>query len=261
MSDHSKTPRADRAKLTGMRAVLVVLTVLTMAPAGVAGLADQGLSLRAEGFVSRAAGRVRVTLVVDVDEPGAAAAKLSSASVALIDANGAPAGRWKATAQQLSAVPLAATLDVPPGAYRARVSVTDAKRRTGASEIAIDATLTPAAGGLSLSSMSLGTNDAAFVPKLRFTTEPVATARFELYGGRAGMPVSVAMAIAMTPDGVPLATLKPAVAATPEPDRFVVTTAIDIATLPPGDYVIRAIVGIDGFPSTRLARVLRKRAR
>jgi hypothetical protein len=67
--------------------------------------------------------------------------------------------------------------------------------------------------------------------------------------------------VATTLNGQPLLQMMPAVDPTGEADRFNVTAAIPLGALPPGDYVIRAIVGLEGQPEGRVVRTLRKISR
>jgi hypothetical protein len=41
-------------------------------------------------------------------------------------------------------------------------------------------------------------------------------------------------------------------------ERRMIVGAVPIASLPPGDYIIRAIVSVDGRPVGRVLRTLRK---
>ncbi len=211
--------------------------------------------LRVHGFSSRAGAKVRVMALAEPAVPGT---KISAAAVGLYDAAGKLVGQWTATAAELTAPMLMATFDQPAGTYRARVAVTDAAGRAGAADVTVEANLTPAASGLSLSSVLIGTTDNGFTPKLQFTNEPTAAAYFELYGGKPGMPVSVNVEIASSLNGPALATLQPKISGSQEPDKYLVMTPITLGSLPPGDYVVRVIVGLDGFPATRILRTLRK---
>lgn len=217
--------------------------------------------MRVHAFASRppassgATGKVRVMTVGEIGVPGT---KLSAAAVGLYDEAGKLVAQWTATPAELTAPALMAVFDQPGGTYRARLAVTDTAGRAGAADVTIDANLTPAASGLSLSAMLIGTTDTGFTPKLQFSTEPTATAYFELYGGKPGMPVSVAVELAASLNGPALTTLQPKVSASNEADKYLVMTPINLGALPPGDYVVRAIVGLDGFPATRILRTLRK---
>ena len=256
-----KTSRAD---ITLRARPSVALAKPTTAPARSApspkdmlrtGTAYRDVPLRVQAFASRAAGKIRIMTLTETGVPGT---KLSAAAVGLYDTSGKLVGQWTATAAELTAPALIATFDQAAGTYRARVAVTDAAGRAGAADVAVDANLTPAASGLSLSSILIGTADSGFAPKLQFTNEPTATVYFELYGGKPGMPVSVAVDLAATLNGPALTTLQPKISASQEPDKYLVTTPINLRALPPGDYIVRAIVGLDGFPATRILRTLRK---
>ena len=43
-----------------------------------------------------------------------------------------------------------------------------------------------------------------------------------------------------------------------EPDRFVATGSVNTAKLPPGDYVLRAVLSVNGQPAGRVFRTFRK---
>lgn len=86
-------------------------------------------------------------------------------------------------------------------------------------------------------------------------------AYLEIYGGKEGTLVGVAFEIARTPNGPALVTLPGAIAATSEPDRFLVTAALPIGALAPGDYVVRATVALQGQAGGRVLRPLRKVSR
>jgi hypothetical protein len=213
------------------------------------------VSLRVNAFSSRAGERIRLTAVAELSTPGI---KLKSASITLADANGKPAGQWTAKPADLTKLTgptLVTTFDVSPGTYRVHATVTDAAGAKGAADATVTAALTPAARPLTLGSLMIGidgTGGAPFAPRLQFRSELAATAMFELYGGSTGMPVSIAMEIVSIKDDVTMATLLPKITATPEPDRFIVTAPVDLAALPPGDYAIRAVVGLDGQPATTI---------
>ena len=102
--------------------------------------------------------------------------------------------------------------------------------------------------------------EGGFRPRMEFSTEATALAYLELYGGAEGMAVGVAFEVASTTNGPALITLPGAFAGTSEADKFLVTAAIPIGALPPGDYVVRAIVAAQGQPGGRVVRSIRKAA-
>ena len=118
-----------------------------------------------------------------------------------------------------------------------------------------------AAGPLKLSSLVLGTQPpgAGFSPKLEFAGDPAVTVYFELYGGRTSMQLGAAVELAASVDGPALATAQPKWGGSAEPDRFTAIAQIPIDALAPGDYVVRAIVAVEGQPEGRIYRTLRKK--
>jgi VWFA-related protein len=215
------------------------------------------LSLRATGYVSRNAadGTIKVTFVAEPTDP---LVRFASAAAALIDENGRIVGQW--TANDMDAAPMMGAMVVPAGTYRLRVAATDQAGRGGTADEQVVAALTPA-GPLQLSTLVLGlSRSGVFVPTLEFGTEPVAIASFEIYGGAAGTPLFSALEVARTLDGPALATLRLTLERAAE-GRYVATGAIPLGALPPGDFVVRATVGIEGQPAAQIVRTLRKVAR
>jgi VWFA-related protein len=222
------------------------------------GTVHRDVPLRVSAYAMRKAAaetKVRIMAIADGIGPNA---KFSAASIALYNSAGTRVAQWSANAAELAAPVLVAPFDQEPGKYRVRVAATDAAGRGGTADFDLDATLTPAAGKLSLSSIMLGTADGGFAPKLQFGAEPQAVAYFELYGGAPGMPVTVAMELATSMNGQAIAQIKPQIGASNEPDKFTIMAPIALGPLPPGTYVVRAIVGLDGQPATRITRTLVK---
>ena len=215
------------------------------------------LSIRATGYVSRNAadGTIKVTFVAEPTDP---LVRFASAAAALIDEDGRIVGQW--TASDMEAAPMMGAMVVPAGTYRLRVAATDAAGRGGTADERVIAALTPA-GPLQLSTLVLGiSRSGVFVPTLEFGSEPVAIASFEIYGGAAGMPLFSALEVARTLDGPAVATLRLALERAAE-GRYLATGAIPLGALPPGDFVVRATVGIEGQPAVQIVRTLRKVAR
>lgn len=79
-------------------------------------------------------------------------------------------------------------------------------------------------------------------------------------GGAPGMPLFSALEVARTLDGPALANLRLALERAAE-GRYVATGAIPLGALPPGDFVVRATVGIEGQPAVQIVRTLRKAPR
>jgi VWFA-related protein len=215
------------------------------------------LPLRATAYVSRNAadGTIKVTFVA---EPIDRLVRFASAAAALIDEGGRIVAQWTAT--DMDAAPTMGAMVVPTGTYRLRVAATDGAGRGGTADEQVVAALTPA-GPLQLSTLVLGlSRSGVFVPTLEFGAEPVAIASFEIYGGAPGTPLFSALEVARTLDGPALANLRLALERAAE-GRYVATGAIPLGALPPGDFVVRATVGIEGQPAVQIVRTLRKAPR
>ena len=174
----------------------------------------------------------------------------------LIDGNGKLVAQAPFEAADLKpGQPVMAALLVPPGSYRLRAAATDAGGRTGTSDYELTAELRQA-GPLELSGLVLGLSRGGFVSRMQFGREPVAIAYIELYGGSPGQQVSVVFELARTLNGPPLVSMPGTLAVAG--DHYSATAPIPIGTLSPGDYIVRAMVGVAGGPSTRVERTLRK---
>jgi hypothetical protein len=213
------------------------------------------LPLRVTGFASRAPGQDTVK-VVAMAEPLDAATPLSAAAAGLIDGNGKLVAQALFEAADLKpGQPVLAAMLVPPGNYRLRAAAAGADGRIGTSDYDLAAELRQA-GPLQLSGLVLGLSRGGFVARMQFGREPVAIAYLELYGGTPGQQVSVVFELNRTLNGPPIVTMPGTIAAAG--DHYSATAPMPIGTLSPGDYIVRATVGVAGGPSTRVERTLRK---
>ena len=196
--------------------------------------------------------------VIAVAEPVDPTTKITSLSVAMFDGQGRLTRQATATPDQLASPPIMAALLVPPGPYRLRVAAVDASGRGGTADSEITAETTPA-GPLKLSSLVVGlSRNGVLLPKMQFTNEPVAIGFLEIYGGTAGAAVGAAVEIAKTVDGPPILVTRLAIEASGDPNVYRASGAIAIGALPPGDYVVRALVGVQDQPLGRVMRTIRK---
>jgi hypothetical protein len=195
--------------------------------------------------------------VVTLAEPVEPAVRLASVVAALYDGDGKVVSSWSATPEELQRSPLIGAMPAVPGAYRLRVAAIDTTGRSGTADHELEAEIVQT-GPLKLSSLILGlSRGGRFTPKLQFSTEPVAIGYLEMYGASAGTKLSSALEIATTMNGPALVAVPFAIESNAE-NRYVATGAIPIAALPPGDYIVRALVGIEGQAITRVVRTLRK---
>lgn len=218
------------------------------------------LPLRVVGFSSREPGARDVRVIVLFDSPDPAAA-LNDAIVGLYGQDGRLVASRVMPAAELVGRTITTALTVPAGTYRLRVAAAEASGRGGTADFTLDAGMV-SAGGLTLSDLVLGLfRDGQFQPRLEFGTEATAMAHLEVYGGREGARVGVVFEIARTLNGPAIVAMPGAFAATTEADRFLVTAAIPIGALPPGDYVVRATVAAQDQAGGRVVRPIRKVAR
>jgi hypothetical protein len=215
------------------------------------------LPLRAAAYASRHAGSDELKVVALFEALDAA--RLTSASVALFDEKNTLKRQWTAQASDFTTQPVMAALTAPAGVYRLRVAAVDDSGRAGTADYELTAELSRA-DPLKLSALVLGTQQqgGGFVPLLDFKDAAIAIGLLEIYGAAANGAVTIDLDVASTPDGPPLAKAETTVSP-PRPDG--VRTAIggfNIANLSPGDYLMRAVVSLDGKPVGKVVRTLRK---
>lgn len=215
------------------------------------------LPLRAAGFASRGDSSDKVRLVV-LFEPVDSTVKLTAAAVGLYDAKG-KLTRWTAEASDLARTPLMAGIIVARGAYRMRVAATDSSGRTGTVDSQVEAQLVEA-GPVRLSTMLLGTSaaDGTFVPRLQFSTEPGAFGYLEIYGVPKDAAVTVQLEVAPSADAPAVASSDVQLAQGPADDIRIAYSGFAIDAMPPGDYVMRALVRVNNQDVGRAVRTLRK---
>lgn len=217
------------------------------------------LPLRAAAFptLSKDGENVRV---VTIAEPVESGVKLDSLTAVLYDPSGKVAYQWVATPEELQRSPVIGAMITPPGQYRLRVAAIDSTGRSGTADYEIEATVVRT-GELRLSSLVLGlSRQTGFVPRLQFTNEPLAIAYLELEGLKEGDKLVAAVEVAKSLNGPAIVSVPLAVQPSNE-GRYAAMGSIAVGALPPGDYIVRAIVGLEGSAPTRVVRTLRKAVR
>jgi hypothetical protein len=217
------------------------------------------LPLRATSHASRLAGSndVRVMALFESAEAGTT---IAAATVGLFDEKNTLKAQWTAQKDDLAKAPARADLQAPPGTYRVRVAALDASGRAGTADYELKAE-TVRADPLSLSTLVIGTQQAGggFAPRLEFTNEPVAIGLLEIYGVPKGADVAVKLDVAASPDGPAFATAETQIGrGSGGDDARTAFGGFSIADLAPGDYLMRAVVLLDGKPVGRAVRTLRK---
>lgn len=214
------------------------------------------LPLRASAYTAIEPG-TKGLRIITLTEPVDPNTTFSTLVAALFDRDGKAVSQWSATAEELKGSPVIGAMPAEPGVYRLRIAAIDTTGRAGTADYEFEAE-TVQTGPLRLSSVILGlSRDGRFLPRLRFTTEPVAIGYLELEGAAAGTPISAALELARTTNGPALVTL-PLSIEPAGPNRYTARGALPLATLPPGDYIVRAMVAVQGHPTTRVIRTLRK---
>ena len=213
------------------------------------------LPLRAAGYSSfeEPGGQVRVLTIAEPVEPNV---KFAALMAAAFDRGGKGIGSWSAQAADLERSPVIGAIAVPPGAYRLRVAAIDTTGRAGAADYDLDVDLARS-GPLKISSVLLGLSRGGFQPRLQFTTEPVVIGYVELSGATPGSKVTATLELADSANA-PARLTVPLTVEAGAAGRYVARGALPIGALPPGDYIVRAMVGLDDHPMTRVIRTLRK---
>jgi hypothetical protein len=219
------------------------------------------LPLRSTSYASRmgTTNDVKVvTLFEALDLPEGAA--LAAASVGFFDAKGTLKAQWTAQKDDLAKRPVRADLQAPPGTYRVRVAAVDGAGRAGTADYELNAELVRA-DPLKLSGLVLGTQPqpgSGFAPRLEFSKEAVAIGLLEIYGVPKGGAVTVDLDVAQAADGPALATAQTQVSNGSAEDMRMAFGGFGIDSLEPGDYLMRAVVSLDGKPVGKVVRTLRK---
>ncbi len=216
-----------------------------------------GFGLRSLVVASRNDGDAKNAVkLFGLAEPSDPSVKVTSAAAGVYDSAGKLVGQWTAKPEELQRMPFAAALVVPTGIYRVRMAAVDAQGRAATSDYDINTELV-SAGVASLGGLLIGSSAPSFAPQLLFSKEPEVVAYFELYGRPDGQFEAI-VELADTVDGKAIVSVPPTPAATAVPDKFMFTAKLPIASLKPGDYVVRARITFQGQPTGVLMRTIRK---
>jgi len=211
------------------------------------------LQLRAAAIVQRGTGDQMVVLVQA--EPVDQSLKIKEMKVGFFDANNKGGST---DPKQIATYPITVPMSVPAGQYRIRVAATDTNGKSGAVDLMVNTALT-AAGPLKVSGMMIGApqGESGMKPQLAFTNEPNVIVFLELYG-QLTAGISVKFEVAKSDAGAATDTYPPAGGGpTNEPDKLQVFGKIPIDKLAAGDYVIRALVQMEGQPEGKVMRTIR----
>jgi hypothetical protein len=221
------------------------------------GKAYRDLPIRTAAYASSNEGESKLKIIALV-EPITRSVPLAAAAFGLIDARGKLVAQWTANDRELAGSPVMSAGLVAPGGYRLRTAAVDASGRRGVAEYELVARLAPA-DPLKLSAMVLGVSrGGSFQPKMHFEADPTAMGYFEIYGPAPAGTLTVALELAGSEDGRALVRVPASVNPGRTENFRTATGVVPIGALAPGDYVVRAIVSLDGRPLGRVYRTLRK---
>lgn len=218
----------------------------------------RGFGLRAVGIASRNEDPKNDMKVFALAEPIDPSVKFKSVAAALYDPLGKLVSQWSSRPEDLQRSPLAAAIPVPAGQYRLRVAAVDTEGRAATADYDMNAT-TASAGPAKIGGLMVGVaGTGGFQPIIRVTDQQEILAVFELYG-RPTVPFGALVEILnSTADTTALASGQPQASATPVQDKFMLVTKLPVASLKPGDYVVRVQLAFEGQPTGVLTRTIRK---
>ena len=215
------------------------------------------LPLRAAAFLSKQPKSTDVTVMMmfEPDEPDT---KLTAATVIYFDQKGTGKAQWNAQGGDLQRAPVVAASAVPPGTYRVRIAATDAQGRAGTTDIELRAQVADAAP-IQLGSLILGTDPKSW--KLQFAaTDKQVIGFLPIYGVAADMNVAVTYEIRESETAQPMGTTggNPLPAPSGAADERLFWGGFGLEPLAPGDYLMRAVVTVNGKEVGSASRTLRK---
>jgi VWFA-related protein len=216
------------------------------------------LLLRAAAFPFRNTDKEKIKVVIAL-EPADATTTLTSAAFAMINVNGQIVAEWTEEGAGVVLRPLVTAAVVPPGDYRLRAAAVDTTGRRGAVDYEFAATLA-GAEPFKLGTLMAGIADrGSFRPRLQFSaTNASATGYVEIYGTPPpGGSVTATLELALAADAPALASGTANILMSNDADRRVATGDVPIAGVAPGDYVIRAVVKLDGRVVGQAMRTIR----
>lgn len=214
------------------------------------------LPLRADGFIARQPGSDDLR-VMAIFEPDANTARFKEAAVGLFSDEGLLKAQWTARPEELRTTPVIAVLTAPPGHYRMRVAATDMQGRGGTTDVPVVVELGDARP-VKVGDLVLGTDQSS--PKLLFRFgDPSVIGSLLVYDVTKDMNVGVTFEVRQNERTAPIGSTAARIVQSPnEPDARLAWGGFNLQPLPPGDYLMRAIVTVNGKEAGVVSRTLRK---
>lgn len=205
-----------------------------------------GLPLRVATYALPEKGGGRVRVVVSAAIEGAQQG--AAVGYVLLDGKGRAAATGSGRLGDLSGAtaPFTAISVVEPGQYRLRLAVVDARGQRGSVEHAVSAKVT-AAAGIEWGDLVVGAAPAPgqpFRPSVDLTAATTLVGRLEVQAPDAAhlQEVVGALEIAETTDGSAILTVPATAVDAPDSPQRVLQAVLASSLLPPGDYVLRAVL-------------------
>lgn len=200
---------------------------------------------------------IRLLIVGDTVEPDRA---LAWSEFGMFTPDGRMSAQWSEPRDALAQRPFISGVIASEGQYRLRWAASELSGRRGTVDIDVDARFT-AAGPFRLSAVMLGRLAAdTFVPELQPAPDATSVEWYaEIYGDlAAGQTLTSRLDVATSLTGPPLSSTAGRVLTSPDPSRRAMTGRVDVSTLPPGDYVFRATLLVNGTHAGSVLRTFRK---
>ena len=214
--------------------------------------------IRAAALAARGASADELN-VMTLFEPGDPTLAFSSAAIGLYDDKGKLVRQWSSKPADLAATPTMAAVTAKPGVYRMRVAVVDVMGRSGTVDQEVKVDLEKGDGAIQFSTPMLGMPfNGSFAPKLAYRAEPSALGYVEIYGTSKTAAVTATVELATSSTGPATATAPARVGQPTADGRRIILGEIPIASVKPGEYVVRFNVTVDGKPAGTVMKTLRK---
>lgn len=200
---------------------------------------------------------IRLLIIGDTVEPDRG---LAWSEFGMFTPDGRMTAQWSETGDALAQRPFISGVIATEGQYRLRWAGSELSGRRGTVDIDVDARFT-SAGAFRLSALMLGRLTAdTFVPALEPAADATSVEWYaEVYGDLAdGQTLTSRLDVATSSTGNPLSTTEGRVLTSPDPARRAMTGRVDVSALPPGDYLFRATLIVNGTDAGTVLRTYRK---
>lgn len=200
---------------------------------------------------------IRLLIVGDTVEPDRT---LAWSEFGMFAPDGRMTAQWSEARDGLAQRPFISGVVTAEGQYRLRWAASELSGRRGTVDIDVDARFT-VAGAFRLSALMLGHLTAdIFVPELQPAPEASSVEWYaEIYDElAAGQTLTSRLDVTTSLAGPPVSSTEGRVLTSPDPSRRAMTGRVDVSALPPGDYLFRATLIINGTDAGSVLRTFRK---